>query len=64
MVCVLHGSKIQVKQGFLFTAIVLVLLGQAQDFPEDFHIEALSLGLGEDLLLALVQRLDLFQLAR
>src|SRR5208337_2326838 len=37
----------------------LVLLAQAQDLPEDFHIETLSLGLCEDPLLALVQRLDL-----
>jgi hypothetical protein len=41
-------------------AFVLVLLAQAQNFPKDFHIEALSLGLCEDLLLALTQRLDLF----
>jgi hypothetical protein len=39
----LHGSEIQVKQGLLFVALVFVLLAQAQDFPEDFHIEALSL---------------------
>ena len=44
----------------LFVALVPVLLAQAQDFPEDFHVEALSLGLCEDFLLALVQRLDLF----
>ena len=43
----------------LFVALVLVLLAQAQNLPEDFHIETLSLGLCEDLLLALVQRLDL-----
>jgi hypothetical protein len=55
-----HGPEIQVEQGLLFVALVLVLLAQAQDFPEDFDIEALSLGLGEDFLLALVQRLDLF----
>ena len=56
----LHGSEIQVKQGLLFIALVFVLLAQAQDFLEDFHIEALSLGLCEDFLLALIQRLDLF----
>ena len=56
----LHGSEIQVEQGLLFVALVLVLLAQAQDFLEDFHVEALSLGLFEDFLLALVQRLDLF----
>src|ERR1700722_10413143 len=54
-----HGSEIQVEQGLLFVALVLVLLAQAQDFSEDFHVEALSLGLCEDFLLALVQRLDL-----
>jgi hypothetical protein len=48
----LHGSEIQVEQGLLFVALVFVLLAQAQDFPEDFHIEALSLGLCEDFLLA------------
>src|ERR1700722_12061071 len=37
-----------------------LLLAQAQDFPEDFHIKALTLGLCKDFLLALVQRLDLF----
>ena len=36
----------------MFVALVLVLLAQAQDLPEDFHIETLSLGLCEDLLLA------------
>ena len=41
----LHGSEIQVEQGLLFVALVLVLPAQAQDLPEDFHIEALSLGL-------------------
>src|SRR3984957_4695447 len=56
----LHGSEIQVEQGLLFVALVFVLLAQAQDFPEDFHIEALSLGLREDFLFALIQRLDLF----
>ena len=40
--------------------LVLVLLAQAQDLPEDLHIEALSLGFCEDFLLALIQRLDLF----
>ena len=44
----------------LFVALVLVLLAQAQDLPEDLHIEALSLCLCEDFLLALIQRLDLF----
>ena len=47
------------SKDFLFVALVLVLLAQAQNLPEDFHIETLSLGLCEDLLLALVQRLDL-----
>src|SRR5208283_5754966 len=56
----LHGPEIQVEQGLPFIALVLVLLAQAQDFPEDLHIEALSLGLCEGFLLALVQRLDLF----
>ena len=56
----LHGLEIQVEQGLLFVALVLVLLAQAQDVSEDFHIEALSLGLSEDFLLALIQRLDLF----
>ena len=36
-----------------FVALVLVLLAQAQDFPQDLDVEALSLGLGEDFLLAL-----------
>ena len=58
--CHRGSPEIQVEQGLLFVALVLVLLAQAQDFPEDFHIEALSLGLCEDFLLALVQRLDLF----
>jgi hypothetical protein len=57
---VLHGSEIQVEQGLLFVALVLVLLAQAQDFLDDFQIEALALGLCEDFLLALIQRLDLF----
>jgi hypothetical protein len=56
----LHGLEIQVEQGLLFVALVLVLLAQAQDFSEDFHIEALTLGLCEDFLLALIQRFDLF----
>ena len=43
----------------LFVALVLVLLAKAQDLPEDFHIEALSLGFCEDFFLALIQRLDL-----
>ena len=54
------ATSIQVKQGLLFVALVLVLLAQAQDFLEDFHIEALSLGFSVDFLLALIQRLDLF----
>ena len=56
---VLHGSEIQVELGLLFVALVLVLLAKAQDFLQDFHIEALSLGLSEDFLLAFIQRLDL-----
>ena len=43
----------------MFVALVLVRLAQAQDLPEDFHLEALSLGLSEDFLLAFIQRLDL-----
>ena len=50
----LHGPEVQVEQGLLFVALVFVLLAQAQDLPEDFHIEALSLGLREDFLLALI----------
>jgi hypothetical protein len=41
-----------VEQRLLFVAFVLVLLAQAQDLPEDLHIEALS-GFCEDFLLAL-----------
>src|SRR5208337_5621153 len=56
----LHSLEIQVEQGLLFVAFVLVLLAQAQDFPEHFYVEALSLGLCEDFLLLLIQRPDLF----
>jgi hypothetical protein len=38
----------------------LSCLRKRKIFPEDFHIEAFSLGLCEDFLLALTQRLDLF----
>ena len=48
----------RVKQGFLFVALVLVLLAKAQDLLEDFHIKALSLGFCEDFFLAFIQRLD------
>ena len=47
------------SRDFLLVALVLVLLAQAQDFPEDFHIKALSLSLCEDFFLALIQLLDL-----
>ena len=40
-------------------ALVLVLLSELDDLLEDLHVEALSLGLGEDFLLGLVQLLDL-----
>ena len=49
--------QIGFQDRFLLGALVLVLLAQAQDFLEDFHIEALSLGLCEDFLLALIQEL-------
>jgi hypothetical protein len=50
----LHGAKIQVEQGVLFVAVLLVLLSQAKDFLHDFHIKALIPSLDEDFLLALV----------
>jgi exodeoxyribonuclease V alpha subunit len=55
----LHGPEIQVEQGVLFVAVLLVLLAQAKDFPQDLHIKALTLSFCEDFLLALIQRLDL-----
>ena len=39
-------------------AVLFVLLTQAQDFSENFHIKALTLSLGKDFLLALIQSLD------
>ncbi len=57
---VLHSAQIQVEQRLLFVTLVLVLLSQAKDFFQHFYVEALSLGLGEDFLLALIQRLEFF----
>ena len=43
----------------MLVALLLVLLADADDLLEDLHVEALALGFGEDLLLALVPLLDL-----
>ena len=44
----------------MFVALVLVLLAQPKDFFQHLHIEAFAFSLGENLLLALIQRLYLF----
>ena len=40
-----HRPHIHVEQGVALVALLLVLLPQFDDFLEDFHIEALGLGL-------------------
>jgi hypothetical protein len=57
---ILYGPEIEVEQRVLFVALVLILFAQAKDFLQHLYVETLSLGLGEDFLLALIQRLKLF----
>src|ERR1700722_15019455 len=57
---ILYRREIEVEQRLLFVALVLILFAQAKDFLQHFHVEALSLGLGEDFFLALIQRLKFF----
>jgi hypothetical protein len=57
---ILYGPKIEVEQRLLFVALIPILFAQAKDFLQHFYVEALSLGLGEDFLLALIQRLKVF----
>jgi hypothetical protein len=40
-----HRPHIHIKQSVALVALVFVLLPQLDDFPEDFHIKTLSLGL-------------------
>ena len=44
----------------MLISFVLVLLTQADDFLDNFKVEAFALGFLENFLLALVQGLDLF----
>jgi hypothetical protein len=58
--CVLHSPEIEVEQRLLFVPLVLILFTQAQNFLQHLYVETLSLGLGEDFFLALVQRFEFF----
>src|SRR4051812_26089870 len=55
----IHSPHVDVEQGLVLVTLVLILLAQLDDLLEDLHVEALTLGLGEDFLLGLVQVLDL-----
>jgi hypothetical protein len=44
----------------VFVALVFVLLAQPKDFFQHFRVEAFAFGLGQNLLLPLIQRLYLF----
>jgi hypothetical protein len=57
---ILYGPQIEVEQRLLFVALVRILFAQAKDFLQHFYVEALSLGLGEDFLLALISGLKFF----
>src|SRR5829696_7572873 len=51
--------EVDVQQRRLLIQLLLVLLPEADHFPQDLHIKALPLRLGVDVLLILCQRLDL-----
>jgi hypothetical protein len=53
-----HRPHIHIKQSVALVALALILLPQLDDFLEDFHIKALSLGLRKDFLFRLVQILQ------
>jgi hypothetical protein len=55
----LHGAHVDVEQAVVLVALVLVLLSQLDDLLQDLHVEALALGLSEDLFLLLVDLLKL-----
>jgi hypothetical protein len=44
----------------VFVALVFVLLAQPKDFFQHLHIEAFAFGLGQNLLLPFIQRLNFF----
>ena len=44
----------------MFVALVFVLLAQPKDFFQHLHIEAFAFGLGQNLLLPFIQRLNFF----
>jgi hypothetical protein len=58
--CTLHSPEVEVEQRLLFVSLILILFAQAQNFLQHLYVETLSLGLGEDFFLALVQRLEFF----
>src|SRR5215217_2496987 len=45
----LHRPHIDVEQGVVLVALVLVLLAKPDDLLQDLHVKALALGFGEDL---------------
>jgi hypothetical protein len=57
---ILDCPEIKVEERFLFVALILVLFAQAEDFLEDFDVEAFAFGFGKNLLLPLVQRFEFF----
>src|SRR3954451_15736571 len=57
--CGLHGAQVDVEQGLVLVALILILLAQADDLLQDLHVKALALGFREDLLLLLIQLLQL-----
>src|SRR5215211_8448922 len=52
-----HGSHVDIEQGLVLVALVLVLFAKPDDLFQHLDIEALALGFREDLLLLLVELL-------
>src|SRR3954452_15266039 len=53
-----HRAHVEIEQAFALVALVLVLLAQLDDLPEDLYIEPFALGLRKHFLLLLVQFLQ------
>jgi hypothetical protein len=56
----LDRSQVNLKQGLVFFALLLILLSQPDDLSKDLNVEAIALGFLKNLPLAFVQLFDFF----
>src|SRR5215203_873491 len=50
-----HRAHVEIEQAFALVTLVLILLAQLDDLPQDLYIEPFALGLRKHFLLLLVQ---------